>query len=99
MNIHFYLNNEEATPLVSFLDVQSNPFKLNDVMHLDVEELVPAEYDGYNEDFKKNIINNNLELAKIFDRKKVKLVTEGKYVKFNVISDSRLDIEYYCEFV
>lgn len=99
MNIHFYLNNEEETPITSLYDLKSNPFALNDIIHLDVEELYPVDYNKYKEDFRNKMIKDNEELEKTFRRKKVKLVKEGKYMKFKIIDKTRLTIEYHCDLI
>ena len=99
MNIHFYLNNEEETPITSLYDLESNPFTLDDVIHLDVEELYPMDYNKYKEDFRNKMIENNKELEKTFRRKKVKIVKEGKYMQFKIIDKTRLTIEYHCDLI
>ena len=99
MTIHFYLNTKEETPITSFYDMVSNPFAVNDVVNLNVEELYPADYSKFEEDFKLKMINDNKELENLFKRKQVKLVREGKWVDFKVANSSRLTIEYHCEFV
>ena len=48
MTIHFYLNNEEETEITTMYDMQSNPFAVGDIVHLDVEELYPMDYNKYN---------------------------------------------------
>ena len=99
MTINFYLNNEEETPITTCYDMQSNPFSLGDVVHLDVEELYPVEYNKYKEDSRGNVRNDNDELKKKFKRKSVKLVKEYKSIRFKVIKEAVLTIEYHCEFV
>jgi len=99
MNIHFYLNNEKETPITSLYDLESNPFKLDDIIHLDVEELYPVDYNKYKENFRNKMIKDNEELEKTFRRKKVKLVKEGKYMKFKIIDKTRLTIEYHCDLI
>lgn len=99
MNIHFYLNNEEETPITSLYDLESNPFTLNDIINLDVEELYPVDYNKYKEDFRNKMIKDNEELEKTFRLKKVKLVKEGKYMKFKIIDKTRLTIEYHCDLI
>jgi len=99
MIINFYLNNEEETPITTCYDMQSNPFYLGDVIHLDVEELYPVEYNKYKEDYRGNVRNDNNELKKKFKQKSVKLVKEYKSVRFKVIKEAVLTIEYHCEFV
>jgi len=99
MTIHFYLNNEEETQITSFHDLQSNPFAIGDVVILEVDELYPAEYRGYNEHFQNKVIEDNQKLKDTFNRKKVKIVREGKYMDFKLMKETRLTIEYHCEFV
>ena len=99
MTIQFYLNNEEETQITSFYDMQSNPFKVGDIVHLNVEELYPVDYNQYKEDFKIKMINDNKELEKLFKRKDVKIVKEGKWVEFKGTKEPKLVIEYHCEFV
>lgn len=99
MDIHFYLNNEGETPITSLYDLESNPFALNDIIHLDVEELYPAEYNKYKADFRDKIIEDNEELKKNFRLKKVKLVKEGKYMRFKIIDKTKLTIEYHCDLI
>jgi len=99
MNIHFYLNNIKETPITSLYDLESNPFTLNDIVHLDVEELYPVDYNKYKEDFRNKMIKDNEELKKTFRRKKVKLVKEGKYMKFKITTETKLTIEYHCELI
>jgi hypothetical protein len=99
MNIHFYLNNEEETPITSLHDLVSNPFSLNDIINLDVEELYPADYIKYKEDFRRKMVEDSEEFKKTFKRKSVKLVKEGKFMNMKIMSESKLIIEYHCELV
>jgi len=96
MNIHFYLDNEEETQITSMYDLASNPFKIGDEIFLDVEELYPADYNKFKEDYRIKMIKDNKELEAKFKRKKVKLVREGKYVNFKVAKEAKLTIEYHC---
>jgi hypothetical protein len=96
MTIHFYLDNEEETPITSMYDLASNPFKIGDEILLDVEELYPVDYNEFKKDYQLKMINDNKELEAIFKRKKVKLVREGKYVSFKVAKEAKLTIEYHC---
>ena len=99
MTIHFYLNNEEETEITTMYDMQSNPFEVGDIVHLDVEELYPIDYNKYKESFQKTLIQSNEELEAKFRRKKVKIVREGKWMRFKVINETKLTIEYHCEIV
>ena len=96
MNIHFYLDNEEDTQITSFYDLSSNPFKLGDEICLDVEELSPADYSKFNQLVITKMIANNNKLRDKFRLKTIKLIRERKYVKFKIINDSELTIEYHC---
>jgi len=97
MNIHFYLNDEAETLITSFYDMQSNPFQVGDEVGLDVDELFPVDYNKFKEENQIKMINDNKELEKLFKRKKVKIIREGKYVKFKINSEPKLTIEYHCE--
>lgn len=99
MTIHFYLNTEEETPITSFYDMVSNPFAVNDIVNLNVEELYFPDYSKFKEDYQLKMINDNKEIENLFNRKQVKLVREGKYVEFKITNSTRLTIEYHCEFV
>lgn len=99
MNIHFYLDNEDETPITSFYDLSSNPFKIGDEISLDVEELFPCDYNKFKKEIQIQRINDNLKLHDIFKRKKVKITKEGKYVKFKIASEAKLTIEYHCVYL
>ena len=97
MTIFFYLNTEEETEIVAFYDLEANPFKLGDEVNLSIDELYPVEYSKYNDHYKKVLIKDNEELRKTFNRKKIKLVREGKYVSFKTAQKASITIEYHCE--
>jgi hypothetical protein len=99
MTIEFYLNNEEETPITSFYGMVSNPFSLNDVINLSVEDLFPRDYEKYPESKITGLLKDNNEQRKLFNNKKVKLVKERKYVNYTIITETKLIIEYHCEFV
>jgi len=99
MNIHFYLDDNEETPITSMYDVPSNPFKVGDEIHLDVEELYPVDYGQFKEAYRIKMIDDNKELETKFNRKKIKIVREGKSLRFKVIKEARLTIEYHCVYI
>ncbi|MCP4664861.1 MAG: hypothetical protein GY849_00725 [Deltaproteobacteria bacterium] len=99
MTIHLYLNNEEETEITTMFDMQSNPFKIGDILHLNVEELYPNDYKKYKEDFQRTLIQSNKELEQNFRRKTVKLVKVYNSLEFKVMKKPRLTIDYYCEFI
>jgi len=99
MKIHFYLNNEEETLITSFYDLEYNPFKINDIINLNVDELYPKDTKKYKEDFKLKLLKNQKELENIFKSKKIKLISESKWLNIKLISKNDLTIEYYCELI
>ena len=99
MNIHFYLGDEEETPITSFYGIESNPFKLGDTISLTVEELHPIEYNKYKPAYKEALLKSNKELKEVFDRRDVQLIKESKYVKVKAASGPTLTIEYHCNIV
>lgn len=99
MTINFYMNNEEETPIFNLYDAPSNPFSVGDVILLDVEMIFPTDFKGKNEERSMELLQNHKDVREMFDRKKVKIVREGKYVRFNIIGEPKLTIEYHCEFV
>lgn len=99
MNIQFYLNTEEETEIVTFYDLESNPFKIGDEVNLSVDELYPVEYNKYKKDFAQKLIEDNDQLQAMFNRKKIKIVREGKYASFKTAHKATLTIEYHCELI
>lgn len=97
MHINFYMNNEEETPIFNCYDIPSNPFSVGDIITLDVDMLSPSDY-LYNERIME-LAQEHKTMREMFDRKKIKIVREGKYVRFNVVGEPSLTIEYHCEFV
>jgi len=98
MRIDFYLKEDE-TNITTFFDMVSNPFSVGEVINLNVSELFPKDYKSYPQQLKEKMISDNKELISLFKRKKVKLISEGKYVYINKLRESSLVIEYHCEFV
>jgi hypothetical protein len=96
MNIHFYLDNEEETQITSMYYLASNPFKIGDKISLNVEELNPLDYDKYRHEVKVKMINDNAEVKRRFNCKKIKLIRERKFVNFKVTDQAKLIIEYLC---
>lgn len=96
MNIHFYLENEEETQITSMYDLASNPFRIGDEIYLDVDELCPNDYNHFKQDYINKMIDDNKELESKFKRKKVIIVRESKHIRFKVIREAKLTIEYHC---
>lgn len=96
MTIQFFLDDENETQITSFYDLTSNPFKIGDEVLLTVDDLYPVHYSKLKPKVKEQIIENNTELHSKFNRKTVKLVSEGKYLRFTAIGEPKLTIEYHC---
>lgn len=90
------MEDEDETQITSFYELVSNPFKVGDEILLDVENLYPVEYNKFEPEVQANLRKKNSELETKFKRKKVKLVREGKYVKFTTLSEPKITIEYHC---
>ena len=95
MTIQFYLDNEEETEITSFYDLQSNPFKLNDEICLSVDQIYSKEYNKYKKETARKFMEDNDKSRQCFHCKKIKLIRERKYLRFN-IDKSHLTIEYHC---
>lgn len=99
MTIHFYLNDKTETPITSFHDLATNPFKVGDIINLSVDELYPKDYSQYNKPTQEKMILDNDKLRNNFNIKSIKIVREGKYCGFNGLTEPILTIEYHCEIV
>jgi hypothetical protein len=98
MNIHFYLDNEEQTPITSFYDMVSNPFKVGDEISLDVEELNPTKYANRQDLIAAGMLKDNKELINKFRLKDIVVLRENKYIYFNIVNEGKITIEYFCRF-
>ena len=99
MEINFYLNNEEQTQITCMYDVTSNPFNLNDIVHLCVEDMSVSRLECYPKHMHDTFKEEQKVLWDTFRMKDVKLVKECKFLKFSRIGETKLIIEYYCEIV
>ena len=99
MEINFYLNNEEQTDITQMRDMVSNPFNLNDIIHLNVEDMSRNRLEAYPKQMHDIFKEEQKVLWETFRLKDVKLVKECKFLKFSRIGETKLIIEYYCEIV
>jgi hypothetical protein len=99
MTIHFYLNDDNETEITSMYNLPSNPFKIGDELLLDVEELYPVHYNKFKEKVRENMIRNSKDLENKFHRKRVRIVKEYKFLRFRLIEEAKLNIEYHCELI
>lgn len=99
MNVHFYIDNEEETPIMDMYDVAVEPFKVGDRIHLEVEELLPKDLEMFEKaSARKGLMIRNSELWELFNRNKVQIQIKriGRYARFNVLNETKITIEYHC---
>ena len=100
MDIRFYLNDGEDDEITRFTSIVSNPFNIGDVISLRVTELRCRDFNPTpNSQMKHKMVKDNDDLIQNFDIKKVKIVSDFKQIRFNLLSEPRVTIEYFCEFV
>jgi|AntRauTorckE6833_2_1112554.scaffolds.fasta_scaffold33921_2 hypothetical protein len=99
MNIHLYLNNEDETHIASYHGMKSNPFKVGDVLFVNIRDLVPSQLEPFPDDHKKRILKENDELKSNFHLKNISLILEKKYIHPSVLDDGNIVVEYHCEIV
>jgi hypothetical protein len=97
IEVRFYLKGEDTTEIVTFNNLASNPFKVGDVVNLNVNSVPLRELVGYKIDFQRSV-NNTVEKSKrLFNLKKASLIKESKHITINHLSESKIIIEYTCE--
>ncbi len=99
MTIHFYLNDEGHTPITSFHDMVSNPFKKGDIIDLDVRPLYPVNIANLGPHVIEGVKDRNAQARELFQMRRVEIVNEIKCIKFNTLGQPDLTIEYFCVFV
>lgn len=97
MVIRFYLNDSEDTEITSFESIVSNPFNIGDVINLQVTD----RFRNNNHPIKliDKFYVDNEGLIERFDLEKVKIVREFKLIRFNLLDEPELIMNYFCEFV
>lgn len=98
MDIRFYLCNQEETEITTFHGISHNPFKILDIISLNVEEVAPKDLYG-NEAAQSVIKEMDNTLQRLFRRATVQIVREYKEISIKATRDGNLTIEYFCEFV
>ena len=76
--------------------MNTNPFKICDIINLSVDEIPPVNLKDYKPEFAKKLVEDNKQQRAIFHNKEIKLIREGKYID---IESDRFTIEYHCELV
>jgi len=66
MNIHLYLNNEDETHIASYHGMKSNPFKVGDVLFVNIRDLVPSQLELFLMIIKKEYSRKMMNLKVIF---------------------------------
>jgi hypothetical protein len=100
ITIHFWLIEDGVEhQIVSFRDMQSNPFKVFDEINLSPEPLYPAKLDKYPMNLRQKFQEESNKLINKFSHKTVRIISQYKDVRFSVVADGKLTIDYMCEFV
>lgn len=94
ITINFYLKDDSK--ITSFYELSSNPFKVNNIVYLSVNNIYPVECDKIPEKIRDKVLTNNKEVRELFNNTKVKLIEEFKYISFDEVNPSKLTIDYYC---
>lgn len=92
---------EDGNPniITTLNGIASDPFSLNDIIHLDVDELKLSDYKDYPAKLIGQLVEKNAEFREKFRLKDVILVEVKKFLDLNSMSEDKLTIEYMCEFV
>jgi len=98
MNIHFYIDNEEETPIMDMHDVAVEPFKVGDIINLTVDELFPKDLDKYknNMELYYKTLNENKELRALFHLNTIQIKRMARYARFDNMNEAVITIEYHC---
>jgi hypothetical protein len=107
MDIHFYLI--DTTPIVSFQNQASNPFKTGDVIDLEVpKEFITLDFEDngysamydrwYPKDLKSRMVEYSEKIKNTFDKTKIKILRERKTISFSYGRKGKITIQYFCEF-
>jgi hypothetical protein len=99
MTINLYVNDDTETEITSFNNMASNPFQVGDIISLTVSDLYPVDLDEFNRDARLVFKQENDTCREKFHLRKVKLIRESKHVRFDVLNESELSIQYDCEFL
>jgi len=97
MNVHFYIDNEEETEIMSMYDVPVEPFKVGDRIKLEVDELFPKELEKFGKkSTQKGLMVKNSELWELFNLNTIQIKRMGRYARFNTLNEAKITIEYHC---
>ena len=96
MNVHFYIDNEEETEIMSMSDVPIEPFKVGDIINLSVDDLVPADTLNYPDSLYVQTTNKNKETKELFNLNTIQIKRMGRYARFNAAKEAVITIEYHC---
>jgi len=85
-------------------DMQTDPFKIGDLILLNVDNLRTSDIKEISTDRLLDIVvqekkDKNEKLKSLFLGKTIKIVSEKKYMRFKSIGETYLTIEYYCKIV
>lgn len=96
---NLYTDDESETPIFSMYDLTAVPFNVGDEIHLNVEELYPAQYNKYRPETRDKFIEDNKELRKTFDLTTIQVTKVGRYVRITNLNEGSMTLEYHCKIV
>ena len=89
ITINFITYDEHETIITSFQDIPFNPFKKGDTIFPIVDNIKRPH--------SKTITDANDILKSKYNEKPFTLIKEIKYVSFNILGESTITINYYCD--
>lgn len=99
ITIHLYLMDADETPIESFHDLPFNPFVVGDEVTLKIDELFPNTLLRFPKEKREHFLKKNRKYAELFDRKRVRLKQEQKFIDTDTFDYKRIIIEYHCVIV
>ena len=100
MNVHFYIDNEEETPIMNMYDVPVEPFKVGDKISLDVDDVYPKQLENFRDENKqKAILLDNQNLIDLFHLNTIQIKRMGRYARFDLLNEAKITIEYHCHLI
>jgi len=99
ITIHLYLMDADETPIESFHDLPFNPFVEGDEVNVTIDEIFPKTLSRFPKEKQGHFLEENRKHAELFDRKRVRLKQEQKFINTDTFNHNRIIIEYHCAIV
>lgn len=97
---NFWLNDEDESSIpIEMENLTAPPFKVGDRIHLDIDDLVPKDYNQYKPETSKRMIDDNNALKKQFHLKTIEIIKVAHYARFNTVRGGSMTYEYHCKIV